>query len=192
VVRRRSKILLGLWFVAMLAIGVDLLVRHAVALPRPAADARLAASLAPLRSPEHGGWMAVHVLYQRCRCSVKIAEHLLATERPADLDEHVLLVGEGGALGARLAASGFAVHALGEEELASKYGVESVPLLVLVAPDGSVRYAGGYTSRKQGLEARDLAIIADAKAGRDTAAIPIFGCAVSERLRAALDPLRIR
>ena len=59
----------------------------------------------------------------------------------------------------------------------------------LLAPDGTVRYVGGYTDRKQGLDAKDLAIVADTRAGQDVAPLPIFGCAVSARLRAALNPL---
>jgi hypothetical protein len=64
------RIVLASWLLGMLAIGSSLLARHALALPRPAADAALAASMATLREPGNvGQWMAVHVLYTECRCS---------------------------------------------------------------------------------------------------------------------------
>ena len=190
-----AMLVLGLWFVAMLLVGSSLMAKHLVPLPQPKADEVRAASLSQLAEPaRRGRWLAVHVLYSECRCSKRIAEHLLAEARPADIDEHVLLVkdGDDAGMGKRLADAGFGVHVVTSEELAERYGIEAVPFFVLLGPDGVARYAGGYTDRKQGPAPRDLEIIAAAREGKgELPALPTFGCAVSEKLRRTLDPLRI-
>jgi hypothetical protein len=191
-----ATLVLGLWFVAMLLVGSSLMAKHLVPLPEPTVQEVRAASLSQLAgpAPKDGRWMAVHVLYSECRCSKRIAEHLLETARPADVDEHVLLVKDGDdtGIGKRLGDGGFHVHVVTSEELAERYGIEAVPFFVLLGPDGVARYAGGYTDRKQGPAPRDLEIIAAAREGKgELPALPTFGCAVSEKLRNTLDPLRI-
>jgi hypothetical protein len=188
---RRSLSRFGLtgWFVAMLAIGSTLLARHVVALPRPDADAALGRAMASLRAPEDAKrWMAVHVLYAECRCSQRIAEHLLSGSRPPDVSERVLLVGHDADLEGRFAARGLRVVLTDSTELGNRYHVAAVPLLVVVAPDDTVRYAGGYTTQKQGPDPQDLQIVSDARAGRSSTTLPIFGCAVSARLKSSLNP----
>jgi hypothetical protein len=188
--RSLSRFGLTGWFVAMLAIGSTLLARHVVALPRPVADAALGRAMASLRAPEDAKrWMAVHVLYAECRCSHRIAEHLLSSSRPPDVSERVLLVGRDADLEGRFAAHGLRVMLTDSTELGSRYHVAAVPLLVVVAPDDTVRYAGGYTTRKQGPDPQDLELVADARAGRSSPTLPIFGCAVSARLKSSLNPL---
>jgi hypothetical protein len=177
----------------MLLLGAALLGRHMIALPRPSAqDEVLGRSMASLRgAPDAGRWMAVHVLYGECKCSQRVVDHLLSSERPADLSEKVLLVGGDDALRDRLTARHFAVVPVAAEDLDARYHVSGVPLLVVVDPDGLIRYSGGYTTSKQGPDPRDVEIIADARADRTVAALPVFGCAVSQKLRAALNPLGV-
>ena len=74
------------------------------------------------------------------------------------------------------------------ETLAVRYQVKAVPLLVVLSEGGHVRYAGGYTTRKQGPEPRDVSIIERARAVESVEALPVFGCAVAEELRTRLDP----
>jgi hypothetical protein len=181
---------LFVWFAVMLAIGATLMARHAVALPRPEVDADFTRAMSTFRTPRDAGrWMAVHVLYAECRCSQRIADHLLATTRPADVVEQVLLVGHGAEIEARLVSHGFRVTVVEPEQLAERYHVVAVPLFVVVAPDGTIRYAGGYTTRKQGPDPRDLELIAAAKTDGPLDALPIFGCPVNEQLAQTLNPL---
>ena len=189
--RRVVKIALAGWFTAMVGLSAILLARHVVPLPRPSGDdAALATALAALRRPEDAQrFFAVHVLFAECRCSQRISEHLLTSTRPPDLGEAVLLVGESPELEARLGARGFAVTRVDADELGTRYHVKAAPILVLLAPDGAVRYAGGYTTSKQGPDPRDLDIIARARTeGGLLKALPVFGCAVAEKLRQRLDP----
>lgn len=68
----------------------------------------------------------------------------------------------------------------------SRYGIEAAPLLVVLSPGGQIRYAGGYTERKQGPNIDDLRILDDARRPGVLASLPVFGCAVSDRLRRQL------
>jgi hypothetical protein len=175
----------------MATLSAIMLARHVVPLPRPSAnDTALAAALLALRRPENATRLfAVHVLFAECRCSQRIAEHLLASTRPPDVSEAVLLVGENAELEASLRSKGFGVTRVGVDELDTRYHVKAVPILVVVAADATVRYAGGYTTSKQGPDPRDLDIIAQARTdGTLLKALPVFGCAVAEKLRSRLDP----
>jgi hypothetical protein len=188
--RTLARLGLGVWFVLMVAVCATLLGRHLLALPRPANDVALAEVMSSLRGAGPGGqWMTVHVLYAECPCSQRIAEHVLAGHRPADLAERVLLIGHDAELEARFAKQGLPVTVVDEDEAATRFHVVAAPSLVVVGPDDTVRYVGGYTERKQGLDPQDVAIVADARAGRDVSPLPVFGCAVSARLRASLNPL---
>jgi hypothetical protein len=185
-----AQLALVAWFIAMTLVAATLLGRHLVGLPRPTQDAALAQAMESLRGLAGGGrWMAVHVLYADCLCSQRVADHLLASRRPEGLAERVLLIGHDAELESRFAATGISTTVVSEEQAGTVFHVVAAPSLVVVAPDGSVRYSGGYSARKQGADLRDVAIVAETRSGHDVAPLPILGCAVSARLRASLNPL---
>jgi|HubBroStandDraft_5_1064220.scaffolds.fasta_scaffold309941_2 hypothetical protein len=185
-----ARLGLSFWFVAMVAVCATLLGRHLLALPRPDNDAALARAMSSLRGPSGAGsWMTVHVLYAGCGCSKKIADHVFSGGRPRDVTERVLLIGRDAELEARFASVGMPVILATEDEASATFHIVAAPTLVVVAPDDTVRYAGGYTERKQGPDPRDLAILAAVRAGHFVAPLPIFGCAVSARLRSTINPL---
>jgi hypothetical protein len=190
---RLAKGALALWAALMLLAGSILLGRHLLALPRPSSDDDvLSRSMATLRGTDDAHrWMAVHVLYGQCRCSQRIVEHLLSTERPSDVSEKILLVGGSADLERRLEAKGYAVTDVTATELSERYHVSGVPLLVVVAPDGAIRYTGGYTARKQGPNPADLEILDGLRADRSVASFPVFGCAVARELITELSPWRL-
>ena len=174
------------WFAVMIAIGAGLLAKHVVAMPRPQA-ALLTPALKTLRTPqEHDQWLAVHVLYSDCRCSQRVAEHLATTERPKDWSEIVLWVGD------EAPPEGLAEHfdlrGTTAAQLAS-YGVEAAPSMILADPAGHIRYSGGYTDRKQGPVIEDLRILRAVHNDESVSNLPLFGCAVSSRLKANLSTL---
>ena len=171
-------------------VAASLMAAHAYTLPTPAAeDDALVDAVGRLREPDEARWLVVHVLYAECRCSQRIFDHLLASTRPSGVTEKVLLVGQREEFAAAARARGIAVLDVTPRELADDYRIESAPLLLVVAPDGAVRYAGGYTERKQGPEIEDVELIERLLRDETTTPLPLFGCAVSERLQAILDPL---
>ena len=184
----------ALWVPSVIVVCAYLLGGHLLTLPKPAqADPRLARALAALRAGEgRPRWIALHVLYEGCRCSRRVFDHLVARGASPAMAERVLLVGGSEASVARARAAGYAAEALTRDGLRARYGFEAAPVMVVADPRGRVRYLGGYTARKQGAAMRDVDIVRRAQAGEAVAALPLFGCAVSARLQRDTDPLGLR
>ena len=181
-----------LWFLAVAVLLAALAIGHWFVLPHPdKRDEKLTAGVAELVRGAPG-WAAVHVLYSECRCSQRIVDHLLSSARPSDVHETVVLVGDDAALLSRLAARGYHVVPTQPTELTERYGIEGVPLLIVADPQRSIRYVGGYTRRLQGPDISDLSIIRDLRSGATPEDLPVFGCAVSQRLKRLADPLAIK
>lgn len=193
---RRQLAQLVFWFWAPLAllIGASLMVGHWNTLPRPRTeDSSLSRSLGSLRRPgEHESWLATHVLYSECRCSVRILTHLFERKPVSGVVEKILLVGEKAEYVERGRAAGFEVKVVSASELADRFHIQAVPLLVVQDASDAVRYLGGYTDRKQGPDIRDASIIRDLVNGGARRELPLFGCAVSQKLQALLDPLGLK
>lgn len=193
--RRRLRQLGVLFWAGISTLAVSsLMVEHWQPLPVPPVDdALLQSAVSELRTRE-GTWMSVHVLYSGCRCSNQVLEHLLAVnrERPAGVDERVLLVGADTELEARVQRAGLALSVVETGALKTRFGVISAPLLVFLSPSDQVVYAGGYTDRKQSLDIQYLQIFAEVKRETSPRIRPLFGCGVSEDLQAAVDPFGLK
>lgn len=190
-----SRPLLLAWGVLGLAVGATLTLAHAYSLPQPdRGDASLQRAIADLRrSQRPERWLAAHFLYPRCRCSQRISEHLLSDPRPDDVKDVVVLIGHDPELEERFRRQKIAVQNVEPEALHERFGVEAVPLLVVSDPNGTLRYVGGYTERKQGPLIRDAVILAELQ--RDDTSpteLPLYGCPATEELRRVRDPLGLR
>jgi hypothetical protein len=182
---------LSAWALGLLLLCAYLLASHLVALPVPSQDnPGLMAALEQSRSAqERGRWLMVHVIYGDCPCSMRVVDHLLERELAPGTRERMLLVGEDPGLAARMRSHGYRVEEMSAQQLKERYEIEGVPLLVIADPAGRLRYVGGYTARKQGPDIQDTKILAELRADRSIASLPLFGCAVSRELREALNPL---
>jgi hypothetical protein len=177
-------ILLPAWFLVSSLVSATLLARHVVPLPAGAvSDVRLAA----LRAEAGPGWLAVHVLYARCKCSEQIVHHLARRGPSADASEVVLWIGSQAALEAELEGARFSLVRVGAAELLHRFGIEAAPLLVILDPDDVAR----YTDRKQAYSVHDAELLREVISGAAPGALPLFGCAMSRRLREIIDPLRL-
>lgn len=185
---------LALWAALSIVAQSTLMVSHWYTLPSPnRADPALEEALAALvPEAEQGSWTAVHVLYSACRCSQRVFEHLFESSRPEGLYEVVLLVGGEASLEARAAAAGFDVVTLSPRDLEARFGIVSAPLLLVSSPGGELRYAGGYTERKQGYAVEDLEVIGALQAGVEPSELPLYGCGVSKELQQILDPMGLK
>ncbi|MEJ7735588.1 MAG: hypothetical protein WKG00_41175, partial [Polyangiaceae bacterium] len=90
--RRLGKAAFWLCAAAVLLGGATLTAAHSYSLPRPT-EAELAPALLGLQRDTAAGWMAVHVLYASCRCSLRIRDELAARPPFPGVREVVLLVG---------------------------------------------------------------------------------------------------
>lgn len=188
-----AGIIVAIWAAVFVVVGASLMVGHWYTLPRPAAeDPDFASRLASLRGDDADGWFAVHVLYSKCRCSQRVFDHLFESERPQGVAEAVLLVGADDEIERRASSRGFDLHVVTPRQLAQEYRIEAAPLLAVLSPTDQVRYAGGYTDRKQGYDVRDVEILRNLIDGEESQDLPLFGCGVSKELQQLLDPFGLK
>jgi hypothetical protein len=177
--------LLWIWAPASIVVVAALMMSHLLAFPTPAVHV-VEAGLALTRPL--GGWRAIHVLFANCPCSRRVADALVARGAREDFAEQVLFVGTDEPLTGRLRASRFGVEDVTREELQGRFGIEAAPAFFAAAPDGTVRYLGGYSHYKQG-PTEDLRLLTLVRLGLRPDPLPLFGCAVSRELAARADPL---
>jgi hypothetical protein len=184
-----GRFLLAAW--ALIAvIGLAYLSReHLASLPEPGNEALLGRALLRLRRGSNASFL-VHVVYGECSCSRSLFAHLLARGRFSGAEELILYVGTGSNKQQAAERSGFEFSAISDSELVSRYGLEAAPVLVVFDANGKLRYAGGYYDHPATITPLDERIHAHLATGASVQALPVFGCAVSPRLRKSLDPLR--
>lgn len=196
--RQLASLAVGAWVLLCVVAGGYLLASHLLTLPIPTPQSpALHRAITAHRSPaQRERWLVLHVVYDGCRCSRRVLDHLLAGPRPADLAERIVLVsdrpGEPPANSEAIRTRGFELEVVSAEQLNTRYGIEAAPLLVVVDPADQVRYVGGYTARKQAADIRDAAVINAVRRGDRVEPLPAFGCAIGRELRSQLDPLGIR
>lgn len=183
--RTLSRTVLIAWAAVMSLVTAGLMTRHLVPLAQPsAADPDWQARFGPrLAGPDRGTWTAVHILADGCPCSDRILTHLRARGPYPGVRERIVRVAEGA--GSGFTVPGFDCETVTPAELVAGYGVESVPMMVVLGPDGAPCYAGGYTARKQGLDVRDRYVLSELLAGRAVSPLPVYGCPVSSRFAQA-------
>lgn len=193
-VRPVARAVIAAWVPAVIVVCAYLLGAHLLTLPAPPpTDPRLARSLAALRGGTgRGRWVVLHFLYDSCRCSGLVLEHLVARRASPDAVERVVLIDGTPAAAARLRAAGYDAETTTRDRLVARFGFEAAPVMVVADPDDRVRYLGGYSERKQAPVLHDVEILRRARAGAVVRALPLFGCAVSARLQGAVDPLGLR
>jgi hypothetical protein len=185
---------LASWFVATAVLAGYLLGAHVAGLPLPGcSDRRLLDGLASRHRA--GRPLAVHVLYADCECSNRVLARLEARTPREDVDERIVLVEphESRARLARLAErEGFTVERVPPEALPELLGLSVAPVLVATDSNGDLAYLGGYTPRKQSEVVETDRVLDQVVAGERPEALPVLGCAVTEELREATDPWRLR
>jgi hypothetical protein len=178
--------LLAIWaLVGLVGIG-SLAVSHTVALPPPDEATKIAtAALLLQRDPDKA--FVVHVIYADCSCTQRLFAHLLKRgPRPAH-EELILFVGRDTRKQEAAEARGYRFQATTNDQLASRFGLESAPVLMVFDRKHEMRYIGGYFDSPAAQLSLDEKIL-DQPA---TSPLPVFGCAVSPKLQKTVDPLGI-
>lgn len=137
----------------------------------------------------NGPLRVAHILSKKCGCSKRVARHL-ASRGPLPLAEEIIFqVGESLPNESELREKGFQVVTISGAELESQWGIQAVPLLQAQAE--GLTYNGGYQDYKSG-EYRDLEVLESLKAQKKIDALPILGCASSEKLAQQIDPFGLK
>lgn len=179
------------WFTACALILGNLGIGHVVSMPKPEAGSLsgLLGALQKLRQRDAGEFV-VHVLSADCSCTESLFRHLLDNGPQGSADEVFLFVGENAAKAQQARQAGYRFVSIESDTLAAM-GLESAPVLAVFDSDGAIRYLGGYYDHPAAANPRDQRLRQALAAGEAPAPLPIYGCAVSERLKQAFDPYGI-
>lgn len=186
--RKIAALALVIWAPVTIVVTSLLMVNHTIAMPMPDDLRRLEQGVTEWLGR---GDAVVHVLYANCSCTDRLVDHLV-TRGPVLADrEVVVFVGTPQPSHERLATVGFEWHEWSQSDLTERTGVEAAPVL-LVRQHNRMDYVGGYFRYPAATRPLDEQIIADTAAGAPPKPLPIFGCAVSPRLRETVDPLGLQ
>ena len=124
-----------------------------------------------------GPWQVIHVVADGCACSNRVRAYLQRRRPLEGVRERMVTIESA----SRLRLAGLDVE------------VTAAPVLIVLAPDGRVRYTGGYSRRRDAQDGfHDQEIIAALAQGRAVAPLPVYGCATSHQLRARQDPFGLK
>ena len=185
-----ASVLLALWAFIMSYVCAVLMIGHWVPLPVPKVGAPHFVSSSSMEGSQ--GWKALHFLSSECPCSQRILNHLMKRKPLQDIEEIIVYVGESNEDFELITDSRYTLDRVTQEELKSKYNVESVPLLVLLDSTSTIRYSGAYTTRKQGFAIQDVRIISQTLAGETIPPLPLFGCGLSKEWTSITNPLGLK
>lgn len=187
--RSKPWILASLLAVWVVAVSIPLMIKmggHYAALPGPMSHAGLAGT---------NEWKATHVLSAECGCSGVVARYLASRKAEPSLKETVWILDGSAEWEEPLRAAGFDVVHRSAEQLAEETGVQGVPWLLLRQENQPLAYSGGYSSEppRPGGNFQDLAIWRALTNGSSAVkALPSYGCATSQRLKAFTDPFVLK
>lgn len=186
--RAVSAIAFGFWLTAATIAAATITSWHTVALPGQQSQDMA------LSNADHQ-WHLRHYLSPDCECSRAISRYLVRRGPLNTAIEEVVLVTSGndalraGEISARLIRSGFHTRIIASSA-AAEARVEAVPTLEIEAPDGRIRFRGGYRDRTAPAGVYlDVSMLSDLIDSKPVAPLPVFGCATSARLRQQLNPL---
>lgn len=185
-----SSRLLYICWTALVVLGGGILMSYHMPFQAPGDDIL---TLAPAATPGH--WREVHFLSPSCACSERVLQRLAARGPHPAVDEQIVMVDgpeppdSDAPHNLQLVQDrGFSVSHINSETISAKIGLVGVPLLVIVSPNSKILYRGGYGE----LGDQDTSILSALRSGQEPHAMPLMGCAVSQRLRAQVDPFRMK
>lgn len=185
-----GKLLIAVWATVTIIGLASLSLGHMAAMPEPKDEARLAREMLALRHDPARSFM-VHVISADCSCTQRLFAHLLERDRFPGAEEIVLFVGEDAAKGRAAKAAGLRFIVTSPAALAARYGIEAAPVLIAFDAGGRLLYVGGYYNHPSTLFPLDEKIHAELAQGTIPKPLPVFGCAVSQRLQKSVDPMGI-
>jgi len=191
--RRRKAIgaaLIAIWAAGMLLAISTIALPHMAPMPGASRAARTTQALLALRRDPRREFI-VHVIAAHCSCTDRLFAHLVQRGPFADADEVVVFAGEDAAKQAAATRAGFRYATVTADDLAARYLLESAPVMFAFDAHGSLRYAGGYFNNPSDVTPLDEDLHAQVGRGATPTPLPVYGCAVSTRLRDSIDPLGI-
>jgi len=185
-----GTLLVVAWAVVTLVGLAALSFNHMFAMPTPGQAQSLSQAMLSLRQGS-GREFLVHVIDGDCSCTERLFAHLLERGPFPDVEEVVLFAGNDPGKQRAAEGAGFAFVAISSTALLERYHLEVAPVLVAFDGAANLRYLGGYYDHPAAMWPRDERLRDELARGDSPRPLPVFGCAVSERLQNELDPLGI-
>jgi hypothetical protein len=185
---RIGKSLLAGWVVIALVGLAALSVNHMASLPESNDEALLSRAMLQLRRSSSDNFL-VNVIYSECSCSRALFAHLMARHSFPGAEEAILFVGVDANKQELAHRAGFTFTEVSGEDLSLRFGLEAAPVLIVFNSAGRLLYAGGYYAHPATITPLDETIYSQVAAGATVKPLPVFGCAVSLRLRQSLSLL---
>jgi hypothetical protein len=189
---RLGRLFLLAWVPGTICGLAALMLNHFVSMPNPDDLERLRKGVLGFTQGDHG-FRLVHVIYQDCSCTNNLFTHLMDRGAFPEAEETILFIGKDNERRLKAARAGFRFREISSATLTEQLGVEAAPLLIVLSNDGGrLAYIGGYYDEPATIRALDEAVFASVEGGATPDPLPLYGCAVSERLQSAIDPLGLR
>jgi hypothetical protein len=183
-------VLIGAWAIGTLLAISTLALPHMAPLPETSREARTMRALLGLRTAADRE-LVVHVIAARCSCTERLFAHLMRRRPFGGADEIVLFVGDDPRKQEAARGAGFRYATVTDGQLQERFALESAPVMFVFDRRDRLRYAGGYFNHPSTVSPLDEDIHGRLIRGEAPPPLPVYGCAVSARLKDQLDPLGI-
>lgn len=184
-----GQTVLLLWAPCTLCLTAFLMVDHVAPLPPPGAPDVVAAAAALAVGSGPG---VVHVIYESCSCTDRLVASLLEREPRKGWAEHIVYVGSEDDRMRSARRRGYLVSSISRDTLRQQWALDAAPVLVVKLAHGGIGYLGGYYRYPAAIHPLHDSLIARVAAGEQPRGLPVFGCAVAERLAQQRDPFGLR
>jgi hypothetical protein len=180
-----------LWLFVLLPVLAVLMGGHIVSLPAPNDYQRLKKAVQALHN-DHRSPLLIHVIYHHCSCTNSLVAHLIDRGPFEGVRERVVFVGNDPTKSIAARQAGYDVVTISRQALVHTFGIEAAPLLLIVDGTGQIVYLGGYYRHPATVAPQDKMIYAHIQRGQAVDPLPVYGCAVSDRLQQAFDPIGVK
>lgn len=165
---------------------------HLVSMPTPQNVENFIKKIKNNYYKNDGRAVIVHTIYEKCSCTNSLLKHLVERGLQASSHEVVFVIGSRAPFETELSAKGFSVFKMKQQDFVKEFGIEAAPLLTLINSKGDLMYMGGYFKTSEARISTDQDIIQRALIeGQPYKPLPLYGCAVSDRLQKYIDPFRL-
>jgi len=189
---KAGKIFLLIWLPFVALVFSFQMAGHLLTMPIPENTIAVQKSLKKLTDSSKSQWYLFHVIYQNCSCANSLLKHLLERKSLPDASEHILYVGDDLQVEKLSTERGFNFHRMTNIDLKNIYQIEAAPMLAIMSENKVLEYLGGYYSSYGNYTSRDLEVFGKVRKSEPPKALPLFGCATSDRLKEAFDPLSLK
>lgn len=176
------------WATLVAAVITFQMASHVLSMPLPKNVNRFIEQIMGSRHPDPGKWTLVHVIYDHCSCTGSLLKHWVDRGPSKNAREVIMVVGDHIPYEKELEKAGFIIDKMERDPFVERFGIEAAPLLTVLDSHGNLKYMGGYFRSSATKIPLDEEIIRRTYLGETIEPLPLYGCALSRRLRKYIDP----